>query len=316
VTDAGWVSGAKDAITDVAGVRVGHWTDRRAATGCTVILCEGSTQAAVDVRGGAPGTRETDVLQPANLVRRCDAIVFAGGSAFGLAAATGVMRWCAERDIGFATTAGHVPIVSGAVIFDLAVGMAGAFPGEEEGYRAAAAARSGSVRRGSVGAGTGATVAKLLGAERAMKGGLGTSSVAGPRGLLVGALAVVNAVGHVFDPERGELIAGPRDERGSFVDLPRSLRERRRQMEALVENTTLVCVVTNATIEHGALQRLAYQAHDGLARTIMPAHTAGDGHGHLRGPARDHRRRVQRSRAPWCSISKRIFDARQIVNRT
>lgn len=279
--DRGWASGPRDAITDIPGIRVGHWSDRRAATGCTVILTEKSTAAAVDARGGAPGTRETDVLQPANIVRRCDAIVFAGGSAFGLAAATGVMRWCAEQGAGFETTAGRVPIVSAAVIFDRGVGRSDAFPGDAEGYAAARAARGGRVAQGSVGAGTGATVAKLLGIEGRLKAGLGTASVVGPRGLLVAALVVTNAVGHVYDPATGALIAGPRDG-GRMVPLAEALERRRAQMEALaagpaLENTTLVCVATNASLDHHALQRITYQAHDGLARAIVPCHTFADG---------------------------------------
>ena len=277
MTAGGWATGKRDALTDVPGIRVGHWTDRRAATGCTVIMCETSNAVAADVRGGAPGTREIDVLAPANVVRRCDAVLLSGGSAFGLAAATGVVRWCAEREIGFATTAGRVPIVSGAVIFDLGVGKP-AFPGDAEGYAAASAAKAGAVAQGSVGAGAGATVAKLLGIEWCCKGGLGTASVAGPRGLVVGALVVTNAVGHIFDPETGALVAGPRDPAGGFVPLAEALGRRQANMDALVaENTTLVCVATNARLEHHAMQRVAYQAHDGLARTIVPCHTFADG---------------------------------------
>jgi L-aminopeptidase/D-esterase-like protein len=280
MTAAGFCTGQRDAITDVFGIRVGHWTDRRRATGCTVILCEGALAAAVDVRGGAPGTRETDVLGPANVVRRCHAVMFAGGSAFGLAAATGVMRWLREGGVGFETTAGPVPIVSSAIIFDLGVGDAAAFPGEEQGYSAAVRAKGGRVEQGSVGAGAGATVAKLLGNEGRLKGGLGTASVAGPRGLVVGALAVTNAVGNIYDPGDGELVAGPLGE-GGMAPLETALHQRRARMESLLanpaENTTLVCVATNAALDHHALQRLAYQAHDGLARTIVPCHTFADG---------------------------------------
>lgn len=272
-----WLCGPRDAITDVRGIRVGHWTDRRAGTGCTVILCEESTGAAVDARGGAPGTRETDVLAGANLVRLCHAVLFSGGSAFGLAAATGVMEWLAERNVGFGTAARKIPIVSGAVLYDLGVGRADAFPGAEAGRLAAGRATGGGVAQGSVGAGTGATVAKVLGAERALKGGIGTASVVGPRGLVVGAIVANNASGHVFDPETGALIAGPRDEQGHFVGLPESIERRTAQMDALLENTTLVCVATNAGLDHHQLQRVAIQAHDGLARVVMPAHTFGDG---------------------------------------
>ena len=282
-TDVGWSPFPlrQDAITDVPGIRVGHATDRRAATGCTVVLCEDAALAAVDARGGAPGTRETDVLNGANVVRRCHAVLLAGGSAFGLAAASGVMRLLRERGVGFETTAGRVPIVSAAVLFDLALGRADAFPGEAEGYDAARRARGGQVRQGQVGAGTGATVAKMLGNERRQRGGLGSASVAGPRCIVVGALVVTNAVGSVYDPETAELLAGPAgDEPGAMLGLEEVLRRRPEAADALVrggENTTLVCVATNATLEHGALQRLTYHAHDGIARCIVPAHTFGDG---------------------------------------
>ncbi len=278
MSDTIWPTGPRNAITDVAGVRVGHWTDRRGGTGCTVILCPTSTAAAVDVRGGAPGTRETDVLAGANMVRRCDAVVFSGGSAFGLAAADGVMRWCAENDIGFATSARKVPIVSGAVILDFSVGKADAAPGAEAGYLAARRANGGRVAQGSVGAGTGATVAKILGPDACLKGGVGTASAVGPRGIVVGALVVTNAVGQVQDPATGRIVAGPRAaSRGEFVPLREALALRTEKMDALLEQTTLVCVATNAAIDHRDLQRLAFQAHDGLARTINPVHTFGDG---------------------------------------
>lgn len=292
-----WRHGPRNAITDVPGIRVGHYTDRRAATGCTVILCAGAHAAAVDARGGAPGTRETDVLGLANLVRTCHAVVFAGGSAFGLAAAEGVMRWCAEHDIGVATTKRKVPIVSAAVLYDLALGDPHAFPGPQEGYLAAVRARRGAVAEGSVGAGTGATVAKLLGPERALKGGVGTASLVGPRGFVVGALAVTNAVGAVFDPATGECVAGPRGEApGEFLSVPAALERRTAAMDALLqqpgaapavpappepagtlENTTLICVATSARLEPHELQRLAVHAHDGFARCVVPAHTRGDG---------------------------------------
>ncbi len=269
--------GRRDAITDVRGVRVGHWTSRRKATGCTVILCEGCTAAAVDVRGGAPATHETDVLAAGNLVRRCHAIVLAGGSAFGLASTAGVMRWLAGRGVGVETKAGPVPIVVGAGIMDLSTGQ-NAFPGANEGERAAARATGGAVAQGSVGAGTGATVAKLLGGDHALKGGAGTASLVGPRGLVVGALAVSNAVGAVLDPETGALLAGPRGERRGEMKTPETAAIG--QVEEPSEprgSTTLVCLATNAAIGHEGVQRLAIQGHDGLARTIVPAHTLGDG---------------------------------------
>ncbi|MBI2767817.1 MAG: P1 family peptidase [Chloroflexi bacterium] len=273
----GWRAGARDAITDVPGIRVGHWTDRRAGTGCTVIRCETALMAAVDARGGAPGTRETEALAPANVVRTCHAILLAGGSAFGLAAATGVMRWCAEQGFGVETRHGRVPIVPGAVIFDRGLGREDAFPDEAAGYAAAAGARGGKVAEGTVGAGTGATVAKLLGPGLALKGGIGTASVAGPRGIIVGALAVTNAVGYIIDPDSGRVIAGPRAEGGEFVPLPEALERRTEEMDALLANTTLVVLAANVALPHHELLRVAYQAHDGIARSVLPAHTFGDG---------------------------------------
>ena len=268
--------GRRDAITDVRGVRVGHWTSRRKATGCTVILCEGCTEAAADVRGGAPATHETDALAGENAIRRCHAVVLTGGSAFGLASTAGVARWLAARGVGVETKAGPVPIVVGAGIYDLPTGQ-NAHPGAEEGERAAARATGGAVAQGSVGAGTGAKVAQLLGVEQALKGGVGTASLVGPRGLVVGALAVTNSVGAIVDPEAGELVAGPRGEGRGEMRTPEQAVVERVEEEGDRENTTLVCIATNAAIEHRGVQRLAVHGHDGLARTIIPAHTLGDG---------------------------------------
>ncbi len=272
-----WLAGKRDAITDVPGIRVGHWTNRRAATGCTVVLCETAACAAVDARGGAPGTRETDVLAGPNLVRNCHAVVLTGGSAFGLATADGVMTWLSEREIGFQTSTRKVPIVSAAVIYDLGCGRADITPDAASGYFAAEHATGGKVQQGSVGAGTGGTVAKMLGAERALKGGVGTASLLGPRGIVVGAIAVTNAGGNIVDPETGTLVAGPRGDESGMFGLAESLGRRTERMDALLENTTLVCVATNAIVQHPALQRVAYLAHDGMARVIHPAHTQGDG---------------------------------------
>lgn len=275
---ANWQPGPRNAITDVPGIRVGHFTDKKNATGCTVILCETSTAAAVDTRGGAPGTRETDVLGLANLVRRCHAVVFTGGSAFGLGAADGVMRFLGEKGVGFETQHRPVPIVSAAVLYDLALGNPMAFPTADDGYRAASRAISGAVAEGSVGAGTGAAAAKLLGPDLSLKGGVGTASFLGPDGIVVGALVATNAVGSVVDPDTGKLVAGPRAKAGKFVSLPEALQQRTAAMNAVPgENTTLMCVATNATIEPHQLQRIAIHAHDGFARTVVPAHTNGDG---------------------------------------
>jgi L-aminopeptidase/D-esterase-like protein len=273
----GWIPGPRNAITDVPGIRVGHFTDKKHGTGCTVILCETCQGAAVDVRGGAPGTRETDVLDPANMVRTCHALMFGGGSAFGLAAADGVMRYCAEHDIGFATATRKVPIVPSAILYDLNYRDANAFPSADAGYTAASRAKGGAVAEGSVGAGTGATVGKLLGAEMAMKAGVGTASLCGPRGIMVGALVVSNALGSFFEPDNGRLIAAPREADGRLVPLAETMLRRTEKMHVLLENTTLMCVATNARLESHQIQRLAIQAHDGFARVVAPAHTFGDG---------------------------------------
>ncbi len=274
----GFASGRNDAITDVPGIRVGHWTDKRAGTGCTVVLCETATAAAVDARGGAPGSRETDVLASPNLVRTCHAVLLTGGSAFGLAAADGVMHWLADRCIGFKTASRPVPIVSAAVLFDLGVGKSNAHPTAESGRLAAERAKGGRVLQGNVGAGTGASVAKMLGAEHAIKSGIGTASLLGPGGIVVGAIVANNAVGNIIDPATGAIMAAPRgEERGSFLPLTEVVERRTAKLEALMQNTTLVCVATNAKLEHHQLQRVAYLAQDGLARVILPAHTAADG---------------------------------------
>ncbi len=273
-----WQPGPRNAITDVPGVRVGHDTDRKGVTGCTVVLCESATAAAVDTRGGAPGTRETDVLGLSNLVRTCHAVVFTGGSAFGLGAADGVMRWLAECGAGFITAHRPVPIVSAAVLYDLGLGDPLAFPDADAGYRAAARATGGRVAEGSVGAGTGATAAKLLGPDLCLKGGLGTASLLGPNGLIVGALVASNPVGSLRDPETGIEVAGPRAEPGQFVGLSEAMSRRTEMLTvAAGENTTLISVATNAILEPHELQRVCTQAHDGFARVVAPAHTTGDG---------------------------------------
>jgi len=290
-----------DAITDVAGIRVGHWTDRRAATGCTAILCPPGTTGGVDVRGAAPGTRETDLLRSENTVQEVHAVLLTGGSAFGLEAASGAVRYLHEHGVGL-TFGGHVvPIVPAAVIFDLPVGKP-SWPDVAAGYRAAAAARGGRVAEGSVGAGAGATLAKGGGRERLLKGGVGTASERLDTGVVVGALAVVNAVGSVRDG-RGRWVAAPRGDRpGAFLDPGRLLRTGRRwpptpepapasESEA-GSNTTLAVVATNARLTKAQANRLATIAHDGFAHAIWPVHTGGDGDtafalatGEVEGPA-------------------------------
>ncbi len=268
----------RDAITDVPGIRVGHWTDRRGATGCTVVLCppEGAT-AACAVLGGAPGTRETDALAPGNLVQRAHAVLLTGGSAFGLDAATGVMRWLEERGIGFAVRGTRVPIVPAAVIFDLGIGDPAARPDAAAGYAACAAAGV-AVAQGSVGAGTGATVAKLAGCP--VKGGLGTASEPLAEGAVVGAVVAVNAVGEIVDPHTGAVVAPMRLPDGSRADPWEHLRTRSpAQAGAAVstENTTIAVVATDLPLTHDQLVRVALMAHTGLARVVRPSHTPADG---------------------------------------
>lgn len=278
-------AGRHDAITDVRGIRVGHWTDRRAATGCTVIVCPPGTVGGVDVRGAAPGTRETDLLRPGNLVDEVHAVVLSGGSAFGLEAASGVMRALAEQGVGLAVGRARVPIVPSAILFDLGMGRLH-WPDADAGRRALARAKAGRVEQGSVGAGTGATVAKLAGPERALKGGLGTASERLDTGVVVGAIAAVNAVGGIRDGRTGEMVAGPRADGAGFLDvdtLLRTGRGRRRAVEPPEvvpdgpQHTTIAVVATNAVLDKTQVNRIATVAHDGFARAIWPVHTRGDG---------------------------------------
>jgi L-aminopeptidase/D-esterase-like protein len=260
-----------------AGYRVGHWTDATRRTGCTVVLPPGGTTAAVDVRGGAPGTRETGVFTPGNRVSEIHGLVFAGGSAFGLAAASGVATWLRRRNVGFAAGPFRIPIVPAAVLFDLAVGDSEAYPDEAAGQAACEAAREGEIAIGGVGAGCGATVGKLLGAGRASPGGIGAASVTLPGGGSVAAVAAVNAFGDVVDPETGRPLAGARGER-DFLVSARALRDDDLTDSPLAgANTTLVCVATDVAFEQGALKRVAIEAHDGIARAVRPAHTVVDG---------------------------------------
>jgi L-aminopeptidase/D-esterase-like protein len=269
---------ARDSLTDVAGLRIGHWTDLDAATGCTVVLCppEGAV-AACAVLGGAPGTRETNVLSPGNLVERVHGVLLTGGSAFGLDAAAGVMRYLESRRIGYQMPTARVPIVVGAVIYDLGVGRADIRPGADQGEAAARSARTRMRRCGTVGAGTGATVAKLGGMGGAIKGGLGTASEGLADGTVVGALAVVNAVGEVVRPEDGMVIAAPRGADGRMRDSLAILRDRRERQVPAMTNTTIAVVATDAVLHRDALLRVALMAHAGLARTLRPSHTPADG---------------------------------------
>jgi L-aminopeptidase/D-esterase-like protein len=260
-----------------AGYKIGHWTDSLRLTGCTVILPPAGTIAAVDVRGGAPGTRETGVFTPGNLVSEIHAVVFSGGSAFGLAASNGVMSWLARRGVGFAVGSARVPIVAGAILFDLGVGDSGAYPDEASGQAACEAAAEGPIATGRVGAGGGATVGKLLGVARASRGGVGAASVELPGGGRVAALAAVNAFGDVVDPETGRRIAGAHGQGDQWLEARALLEENLEASPHAGANTTLVCVATDVPFEQGSLKRVAIEAHDGIARAVRPAHTVLDG---------------------------------------
>ena len=265
-------------ITDVAGVRVGHFTSARRPTGCTVILTEAGATAGVDVRGSAPGTRETDLLDPVNTVQQVHAVLLSGGSAFGLDAASGVVRHLREQGVGYPTRAARVPIVPAAILYDLGIGDPAIWPDAEAGYQAARSATAGPVLQGNVGAGAGATVGKTMGMERAMKGGLGSASLALGNGIVVGAIVAVNCVGNVVDPRTGEIVAGARnaDDTG-FVETRQMIGGAPGNAGNGVENTTIGAVATNAAFTKTEMTKIAQMAQDALARTIYPAHTPGDG---------------------------------------
>ena len=269
----------KRGLTVVAGVKVGHHTLAARPTGCTVVLVEAGAVAGVDVRGGAPATRETDLLDPAKMVQQIHAVVLSGGSAFGLDAATGVMRYLEEHDIGFETRAAKVPIVPAASLFDLGVGDDPTVrPTAECGYRAATAATTGPVREGNVGAGAGATIGKLGGAGRAMKAGIGSAALTLPSGLTVAALVAVNAAGDIIDPSTGQVIAGARTADGQgLADVRTLLRSGRGAPGTGGENTTLGVIATNTVLTQAQATVVARMAHDGFARAISPVHTPVDG---------------------------------------
>src|SRR6266581_2480885 len=254
-----------DDITDIPNIRVGHDTNLEAGTGCTVIICDTPAVGGIDVRGGAPATRETDLLRPLNMVEGVHAILLTGGSAFGLDAASGVMRYLAERNIGFDVGVAKVPIVPAAAIFDLGFGSASVRPDADAGYRACEQATSDPVAQGNIGAGTGATVGKLLGPGFMMKGGLGSASMRMDDGTLVGAIVVVNALGDVIDPQTQQVIAGTRNPLGGFI------------ASNPFDNTTIAIIATSANLPKDATNKIAQMAHDGIAQVIRPAHTMFDG---------------------------------------
>ena len=262
----------------IDGLCIGQVTDKKHNTGCTVVLAENGAVAGVDVRGGAPGTHGTDALRPENLVERLHGVVLTGGSAFGLASVQGVMRYLRERNCGFQTEYGVVPIVSGAVVFDLGLNRSGTLPDADMGYRACENSSIGGAEQGCVGAGTGATVGKLFGLEYAMKGGQGFASLVSPNGMKLWALAVVNAFGDIRNHENGQLLAGARAKDGRrLANAAASLIELEVLRGFSATNTVLGVVGTNATLSKAELTRVAQMAHDGIARAVFPSHTLYDG---------------------------------------
>ena len=268
-----------DTITAVPGIEAGHYTDLVNGTGCTVVLCRDGAAGGVDVRGGSPGTRETNLLEPARRVDRVFAVVLSGGSAFGLDAASGVMACLEEQGIGFITAGGVVvPIVSSAILYDLGVITSKVRPGPQEGRAACDAAGPSPLEEGTVGAGTGATVAKTGGADRAVKGGIGSAALVLPSGHVVGATVAVNAIGGIRDYADGSLVAGPRRTGGGFDDPVEALfRSSAPPASGEHENTSIGVVATDARLSREEANYLARVSHDGLALTIRPCHTIRDG---------------------------------------
>jgi len=278
-----------NSITDIPGIEVGQAQDDEALTGCTVILCRKGAVGGVDVRGSAPGTRETDLLNPINLVDKVHAVVLAGGSAFGLDAASGVMKYLAEKNVGFGYKEMRVPIVPSAILFDLGLGKSARHPDAEMGYTAASAAQSGPVVEGNVGAGTGASVGKIFGMVGAMKSGLGTASIQIGGGIIVGAIVAVNSFGDVLDQATGQIIAGARPAKigplklggsGPFADsikVMKTLAGRTILNFASKGNTVIAVVGTNGRFDKAQATKIAQMANDGIARAIRPSHTMLDG---------------------------------------
>lgn len=265
-------------LTDIDGIRVGHAQNYEAITGCTVIICEEGASAGVDVRGGAPGTRETDLLDPVNLVEKIHAVMLGGGSAFGLDAASGVMDYLERNDIGFDVQVTKVPIVCGAVLFDLNTGDYRIRPDKEMGFEACLDSEGEGCSEGSVGAGTGATIGKLLGNEYAMKGGLGTFALQVGE-LEVGAIVAVNCLGDIVDPVNGNIIAGllNTDKTGFLNTEGQMLKQYGSKKNLFSGNTTIGVIVTNAKFNKSQAKKVASMAHNGYARTMRPAHSMFDG---------------------------------------
>lgn len=262
----------------IPGLKIGHYTDIEALTGCTVIIAEEGAVGGVDVRGGAPGTREVELLRPVHLVEKVHAIVLAGGSAFGLAAATGVVKYLEEQGIGFDTGVAKVPIVPAAVLFDLMVGDPNVRPTEEDGYMACKVATSDWPEEGNVGAGTGATVGKGFAPKGITKSGFGAYRIELDNGLIVIAIVAVNAFGDIVNPKTGKIVAGTRDDRGKFVGTRKIMRNMRpKGFEEAIKNTTIGLIATNAKLTKDEVNKLAQMGHDGFARAIVPVHTMFDG---------------------------------------
>lgn len=278
-----------NSITDVPGVLVGHEQNDEALTGCTVIICEEGATGGVDQRGGASGTRETDALRPMHLVNHVHAVMLAGGSAFGLDAATGAMKYLEEKGIGFDTQVAKVPIVASAILYDLAIGRSDIRPNAEMGYQACMKASSQPPKQGNYGAGTGATVGKILGMDQAMKSGIGTASVEIGNGIIIGAIVAVNAFGDVVDPKNGEIIAGVRAILSTTTDDSSRIvfANTLNVMKGIVnqpfsnisanQNTVIGTVATNAMLTKEEANKVAQMAQNGLALTIRPTHTMLDG---------------------------------------
>lgn len=278
-----------NSITDIPGFQVGQETDGTALTGCTVILCPAGAVGGVDQRGGAPGTRETDLLRPLHLVNEVHGIVLAGGSAYGLDAASGVMQYLEEKGVGYNTGVARVPIVPAAILYDLGVGDPKTRPDANMGYRACQSASSTRPAEGNVGAGTGCTVGKILGPGQAMKSGIGTASLEIGGGILVATLIAVNAFGDVIDPHTAQIIAGARSKREGLIKLgsPDYFADTQEVMKTFIGrmvlgiasrgNTVIGVVATNARLDKDGANKVAQMAHNGLARTIRPAHTMLDG---------------------------------------
>jgi L-aminopeptidase/D-esterase-like protein len=273
----------RNSITDIPGLKVGQVHDLHALTGCTVVLCESGAVCGVDQRGGAPGTRETDALRPMHLVEQIHAVLLAGGSAFGLDAASGVVRFLEERGLGYDTGVARVPVVPAAILFDLALGSPDIRPDASMGYRACQNASSEPPEEGSVGAGAGATVGKILGMGQAVKSGIGSASLEIGGGLVVGALAAVNAFGDVIDPHSGQILAGvrplpdPSGKASGYANTLEVMKHITNLSSGGFPSTVLGVVAVNARLSKEAANKVAQMAHNGLARTIRPAHTMWDG---------------------------------------